>query len=91
MKGFPLRSIPPTAMQQTSPVNSSTSLSPVFRKNTTKAAAVRAQTALSHSSQFGVNEDDSGEPAPQDGCVPMRNAYRIGIELIEPNSDKPRR
>jgi ParB family chromosome partitioning protein len=78
-------------MQQTSPANSSTSSSPVFRKNTTEAAAVRAQTALSHNPQFGFSEDNSAAPARQDGRVPMRNTYRIEIELIEPDPDQPRR
>jgi ParB family transcriptional regulator, chromosome partitioning protein len=61
-----------------------------LRKNTTQSAAVRAQSALSREPQLAFSEGDSGAPARQDGRVPLRNTYRIELQLIEPDPRQPR-
>ncbi len=90
MKAFPLRSIPPLPMPQTSPANSSTSSPPELRKNTRESAAFRALSALNREPQLALGESESHTPARQEGRVPLRNTYRIELSLIEPDPDQPR-
>jgi ParB family chromosome partitioning protein len=78
-------------MQQMSPANSSMKLSPGLRKNTTKAAVLAAQAALTRQPQVPLSDSEAAAPARQDGRVPLRNTYRIELALIEPDPQQPRR
>ena len=50
-----------------------------------------AQAALRLQPQVSLGGSEASFPARQDGRVPLRNTYRIELDLIEPDPQQPRR
>jgi ParB family chromosome partitioning protein len=83
-------------MPVSSPAVSSTNSKPVSsvavpKKNTAASATQAAQAALGRTPQLSLEANEDLLPARQEGRVPLRNTYRIELNLIEPDPEQPRR